>query len=817
MRRPNLTPSDTVTSITPPSFVDDGLNLSRRMPRAEHRDVNSWLEGAQASVAPPVVSPTSAASETIYTGSFIDDGADMVYPSVPIVPGCGIVDRAFYSKGKWRTSKYDAEWTIEKEKALAGDMWRSLARMRSIARVEVKDAGEAHRREEKKRRKEHRVGAVENDGRVRIPKPLTWGTFVIEGSDGRVVVVDKEADYDSGRPGEREEMGAREREYEERIGKRKAKDAARREKESDKEVKVRAAVEARERREREEEEKARAQAASGDQQRKDEHRRHRCRQPSSRLLAPIPEAHTPEESVTDIVSPTKFFMTGVRSEPFSTTHRHTMLSAKPPSLSKYPPGAWPVPQLSPIKPVLSIRSSKSPTTLSKITSVTRSDDSWVEQACWDQEAAAVRRPSSTSSGRYSNATPSTTSGAAPQGSRSAMRFWMPDDKRSKRSSSLRVASGGRSKAGSVDTRRGYMDYDLILSPRRRESSHNQSRGSSKDTWTGDVDRQSARTTPRRRRSRETSSNRSDGSWKRNVDGFEPRVSGRALRSPTKSCEAFRARSNDSWKRDVDEFETRVSYRTSRSPTKSPIASVSAWIQGDDNNTVRSVHSPSKSATSRVSGSRGKQTGNSRRAPSVRSHKSAGSRTSVVTPYSWRRQVEEISDHSTAGSNGSNSRGPSLIRSDDRGSDGELVAEHDEDTRSVRSHSTYRAPTVEDAPESEDGAQEWNSAWSVKDSRGHGHNAEDGGSQAGVEASVAGSARWSGKTGWGGDVETPGSVAEGAKWDGSAAGSRVESDWKDQSGYAEENDTWLNSEVRGVKYREAEWRKDAIEGSWRDVW
>ncbi|OAG04744.1 uncharacterized protein CC84DRAFT_1260066 [Paraphaeosphaeria sporulosa] len=490
MRRPNLTPSDTVTSITPPSFVDDGLNLSRRMPRAEHRDVNSWLEGAQASVAPPVVSPTSAASETIYTGSFIDDGADMVYPSVPIVPGCGIVDRAFYSKGKWRTSKYDAEWTIEKEKALAGDMWRSLARMRSIARVEVKDAGEAHRREEKKRRKEHRVGAVENDGRVRIPKPLTWGTFVIEGSDGRVVVVDKEADYDSGRPGEREEMGAREREYEERIGKRKAKDAARREKESDKEVKVRAAVEARERREREEEEKARAQAASGDQQRKDEHRRHRCRQPSSRLLAPIPEAHTPEESVTDIVSPTKFFMTG---------------------------------------------------------------------------------------------------------------------------------------------------------------------------------------------------------------------------------------------------------------------------------------------------------------------------------------VEEISDHSTAGSNGSNSRGPSLIRSDDRGSDGELVAEHDEDTRSVRSHSTYRAPTVEDAPESEDGAQEWNSAWSVKDSRGHGHNAEDGGSQAGVEASVAGSARWSGKTGWGGDVETPGSVAEGAKWDGSAAGSRVESDWKDQSGYAEENDTWLNSEVRGVKYREAEWRKDAIEGSWRDVW
>jgi hypothetical protein len=69
--------------------------------------------------------------------------------------------------------------------------------------------------------------------------------------------------------------------------------------------------------------------------------------------------------------------------------------------------------------------------------------------------------------------------------------------------------------------------------------------------------------------------------------------------------------------------------------------------------------------------------------------------------------------------------------------------------------------VEDAPDSEDGAQEWDSAWSVKDGQKDGDD-ENKGSQAGVEGSIAGSARWSGKTGWGGDVAAPGIVAEGAE-------------------------------------------------------
>jgi hypothetical protein len=156
-----------------------------------------------------------------------------------------------------------------------------------------------------------------------------------------------------------------------------------------------------------------------------------------------------------------------------------------------------------------------------------------------------------------------------------------------------------------------------------------------------------------------------------------------------------------------------------------------------------------------------------------------------------------------------------VPSDDRGSDGEPVAEQDDDTRSIKSHSTYRAPTVEEAPESEDGGQEWYSAWSVKDSQKDGDGDGDQASQAGPESSVAGSARWSGKTGWGGDVAAPGSV-KGAERNGSAAGSAASGDGKTKSGYEESNDTWLNAEVGGVKYREAAWRRDAPEGLWRDV-
>lgn len=744
------------------------------MPCAGHRDVISWLEVSQDSVAPPVLAPTSATSDTVYTGSFVDDGADMRYPAaLPIIPGCGIVDRTFYTKGKPRKSKYDEEWTVEKEKALAGDMWRNLVKMRSTARVEVRDADESERREERKRRKEHRVGAVEEDGRIRITKPLRWGTFVIEGNDGRVIVVDKNGEYDSGRVGEWEEVVTREKEYGEKVARRKAKEEKMK-REHEREAKAQAeAAEVRERREREKEEKAKERATFGDQQRKDKRRRHRRYGSSSRLLTPIPEADTPEESATGIVSPTNFFMTGAQSEQSSTTHRPAKLYAVPQSPTKSPPGAWPAPELSLAKSASMATSARSPTALSTITSVTKSDDSWAEQSSRAQKASAVRLPSSASSVRYSDATSSTTSGAAPQGSQGPTHSWIPEDKQYERSSLERATSANRPKAGSVDTLRGVVDKHSVFGPPRRTVSEKE-----------EAERESARSTSRRRKSRQAS----------------------------------RARSKDSWKRDAEGFEARVSRRSSRSRAKCPMASVSAFIQdGDGDGRIRSVESPSKSATSKVPASTN-QREHRRPAPTARSPKSGDSRTSVITPYSWRRQVEEMSDHSTTGSNGSRSRGSWRIPSDERGRDGEAVAEQDEDARSVKSHSTYRAPTVEDAPDSEDGAQEWDSAWSVRDDPKGGDGAKDGESQGGLDRSVAGSARWSGKSGWGGDVERGGSVAEGAKWDGSAEApaSNAAGEWKDPSGYDEGNDTWLNSEVGGVKYREAEWRRDAPGASWRDV-
>lgn len=671
-----------------------------------------------------------------------------------IIPGCGIVDRAFYSKGKPRKSKFDEEWTVEKEKALAGDMWRSLARMRCNARVEIKDAKETRTGEGKNRKKEHKIRAVEEDGRVRIPRPLTWGTFVIEGDGGRVVVVDKEAEYDSGRPGEREDVLVKEKEHEEKVAKRKARKAEKKEREHEREVQARAAAEAKKQREQEEEEKVRERGRRDNRPREDKHgRRERC-QTSSRILTPIPEVDTPEENISRIESPTKFFMTGIKSQQSSPTHRYTTLFARPPSPKTSPPDAWPAPVLSSVKSVPLVISSQSPTALSTTTSFSKSSDSWVEPSSWTQEASAVRLPSSASSERYSDATSSTTTRADPQGYRVAMRSESSENKRLERSLSTRATPVDRSRGGSVDV------------------------------------------------------------WRRN-DEVEVGVSRKASRSLIKSREASKVRSTDSWKRDVDGVGIRDSRRTSRSPTKSLMGSVSVWIQDDEENSGRSVQSPCKSATSRVTAASWEQMERKGRAPSISSRKSAEADSSAVTPYSWRRQVEEMSDHSTAGSNGTQSRGTSLVASDDRGSDGEPIAEPEEDSRTIKSHSTYRAPTVEEVPDVEDGAQEWDSAWSVKEEAKNADGGEHTGGQWVVE-SVAGSAEWSGKSGWGGDVEKTTSVEGSAKWDGQADGSRAGGEWEDRSGFDEGNDTWLNSEVGGVKYREAEWRRDAPGGSWRDV-
>lgn len=178
----------------------------------------------------------------------------------------------------------------------------------------------------------------------------------------------------------------------------------------------------------------------------------------------------------------------------------------------------------------------------------------------------------------------------------------------------------------------------------------------------------------------------------------------------------------------------------------------------------------------------------------------------------------MSDHSTVGTVSSSSRVPSPIPSVDSvdlGSDGESTAGGDEDAVSVRSHSTYRAPTVvEVTDEEEGGGQDWDTAWGAKDDEDD-RNDGDGGQK----ASEVGSAKWSDKTGWGGDAVREGSVVGGSGRNVSAKGSTVGAgggEGKDKSGYEEKNETWLNAEVDGVKYREAEWRTSPTKGSWKDV-
>ncbi|KAF3045984.1 hypothetical protein E8E12_009852 [Didymella heteroderae] len=166
-------------SSTSLSFIDDGCFFTRRIPPATPlANVTHWLHTTQ-------LNPDTA---SVYTGSYIDDGLDL-FPSKSNTPGFGHVDPRFY-KHKKRRGKGDEVWNEDIARAVSGDIQRSLAKMRDVAGVEVKrsatDSKEEKRRSEKER------------GVVSVPAPLDWGTFVIKGDGGRVVVVDKRGEFDSG-------------------------------------------------------------------------------------------------------------------------------------------------------------------------------------------------------------------------------------------------------------------------------------------------------------------------------------------------------------------------------------------------------------------------------------------------------------------------------------------------------------------------------------------------------------------------------------------------------------------------------------------
>lgn len=161
----------TMSSIAPPSFIDDAISLTNRLPRGlSTHQVAQWLSQHG--------SDTSA-----YTGSFIDDGADSVLrdSGIPPTRGC---------ERQKEKRKHDKEhvWNEHVRKAVSGDVQRHVEKIRGLrgcVRVQKVGGGGVGESEKKKEK-------------VPVPLPREWGTFVIREKDGRVVVVDKEGEFDSG-------------------------------------------------------------------------------------------------------------------------------------------------------------------------------------------------------------------------------------------------------------------------------------------------------------------------------------------------------------------------------------------------------------------------------------------------------------------------------------------------------------------------------------------------------------------------------------------------------------------------------------------
>lgn len=169
-------------SSTSPSCIDDGRSFTRRIPPPSSlSNISRWLRTTHGS---PNTSST-------YTGSYIDDGLDLLPATNDTAPGFGRLDARFYAHAKRRSKDRDGgAWNDDIARAVSGDIQRSLATLERIAGVEVKrrlaDPKEEKRRSERKR------------SLVSVPAPLKWGTFVIKGDNGRVVVVDERGEYDSG-------------------------------------------------------------------------------------------------------------------------------------------------------------------------------------------------------------------------------------------------------------------------------------------------------------------------------------------------------------------------------------------------------------------------------------------------------------------------------------------------------------------------------------------------------------------------------------------------------------------------------------------
>jgi hypothetical protein len=285
-----------------PSYIDDGRSFTRRIPPTSLANVSRWLHTTHSS-------PNTAST---YTGSYIDDGLDLLPTNAHNnTAGFGPIDARFY-KSRKRRGKDGGVWNDDIARAVSGDIRASLAKMNGIAGVEVKrpsaDPEEEKRRSEKKR------------GVMSVRAPLKWGTFVIKGDDGRVVVVDEWGEYDSGAVGQMEERRDERRRWVEveRSASPSVIDAL-----SDVQSPTERAREGNGNKEK------RSKTCSGSKVRTSRTSREK-RKP--RALSPAPETLYSDDPVKEsAVSPTDFFMTGGLSGWPSPSKLSRASSPEPPS------------------------------------------------------------------------------------------------------------------------------------------------------------------------------------------------------------------------------------------------------------------------------------------------------------------------------------------------------------------------------------------------------------------------------------------------------------------------------------------------------
>ncbi|UPX19614.1 uncharacterized protein EKO05_0009872 [Ascochyta rabiei] len=151
------------STLGPPSYTDGTPTLPHRLP------------------SPHPLMSTSPTTST-YTGSYIDDGIDLL--PAPTARGFGLTNPSLYTPRSAHKGTAPAAWNEHVARAVAGDVRRSLARLRRVGDVQVRGLEDEAERE--------RMGVV------KVQAPVKWGTFVIRGELGRVIVVDAEGEFDSG-------------------------------------------------------------------------------------------------------------------------------------------------------------------------------------------------------------------------------------------------------------------------------------------------------------------------------------------------------------------------------------------------------------------------------------------------------------------------------------------------------------------------------------------------------------------------------------------------------------------------------------------